>query len=153
VVAVFTKWMLFKDVAEVSYHTFGAPSDALILGTLAGTRVAFLASRSQSHFALRLPFRANIYAMKQLGVEYLISASAVGSLRKLNPGYGCTNLLTGQNQFPPFGEGLVAHIAFADPVCNQLAGILADAIANLNLPEVTSQRWYIRLHGRSSIFY
>ena len=74
-----------KDVAEVEVTTpFGSPSDALILGTLEETRVAFLARHGRNHTLLpsELPFRANIYAMKQLGVEYIISASAVGSLKE-----------------------------------------------------------------------
>jgi 5'-methylthioadenosine phosphorylase len=65
-----------KDVEEVQIQTpFGYPSDTLILGTLEGTRVAFLARHNRNHTLLpsELPFRANIYAMKQLGVEYLIS--------------------------------------------------------------------------------
>src|SRR5690242_11298614 len=73
-----------KDIEEVQVQTpFGSPSDALILGTLDGTRVAFLARHGRNHTLLpsELPFRANIYAMKQVGVEYLISASAVGSLK------------------------------------------------------------------------
>ena len=78
------KMEALTDVEEVHLETpFGAPSDALILGTLDGTRVAFLARHGRHHHLLpsELPFRANIYAMKSLGVEYLISASAVGSLR------------------------------------------------------------------------
>ncbi|PLZ29878.1 phosphorylase family protein, partial [Fischerella thermalis] len=74
-----------KDVEEVKVDTpFGSPSDAVILGTLDGTQVAFLARHGRNHTLLpsELPFRANIYAMKQLGVEYLISASAVGSLKE-----------------------------------------------------------------------
>ncbi len=74
-----------KDVEEVHVQTpFGSPSDALILGTLDSTRVAFLARHGRNHTFLpsELPFRANIYAMKQLGVKYLISASAVGSLKE-----------------------------------------------------------------------
>ncbi len=74
-----------KDVQEVQLDTpFGAPSDALIVGTLEGTQVAFLARHGRNHHLTpsELPFRANIHAMKQLGVEYLISASAVGSLKE-----------------------------------------------------------------------
>ena len=73
------------DIEEVTIDTpFGSPSDALILGTLDGTRVAFLARHGRHHQLLpsELPFRANIYAMKSLGVQYLISASAVGSLQE-----------------------------------------------------------------------
>ncbi len=79
------KMEALKDVEEVQIDTpFGKPSDALIMGTLDGTRVAFLARHGRNHHLLptELPFRANIYAMKSLGVQYLISASAVGSLRE-----------------------------------------------------------------------
>ncbi|MGB3612744.1 MAG: S-methyl-5'-thioadenosine phosphorylase, partial [Elainellaceae cyanobacterium] len=74
-----------QDVEEVQVDTpFGAPSDAIMIGTLEGARVAFLARHGRGHRLLpsELPFRANIYAMKQLGVRYLISASAVGSLQE-----------------------------------------------------------------------
>jgi 5'-methylthioadenosine phosphorylase len=89
-----------------------------------------------------LPFRANIHAMKQLGVEYIISASAVGSLKEavkpldiVVPDQFIDRTKNRVSTF--FGEGIVAHIGFADPVCDRLAGILADAIASLELPEVT----------------
>lgn len=146
-----------KDVEEVKIDTpFGSPSDVLIVGTLEGTRVAFLARHGRNHTLLpsELPFRANIYAMKQLGVEYIISASAVGSLKEeVKP----LDLVV-PNQFIDrtknristfFGEGIVAHIAFADPVCHQLAGVLASAIADLNLPDVTLHRGgtYICMEG------
>ncbi len=146
-----------KDVAEVEVTTpFGSPSDALILGTLAGTRVAFLARHGRNHTLLpsELPFRANIYAMKQLGVEYLISASAVGSLKEevkpldmVVPDQFIDRTKNRVSTF--FGEGLVAHIAFADPVCSHLAGILADVIASLNLPEVNLHRGgtYVCMEG------
>jgi len=116
-------------VAEVDYHTFGAPSDALILGTLAGTRVAFLASRSQSTL-LPSGCRSGLYLCDEAAGVFNFHFSCWFAQGKLNPWIWLyrINLLTGQNQFPPFWEGLVAHIAFADPVCNQLAGILADAI-------------------------
>ena len=79
------KMEALQDVEELQVDTpFGAPSDALIVGTLEGTRVAFLARHGRNHTLLpsELPFRANIHAMKQLGVEYIISASAVGSLKE-----------------------------------------------------------------------
>ena len=79
------KMEALKDVEEVFLDTpFGTPSDALIVGTLEGTQVAFLARHGRNHHLMpsELPFRANIHAMKQLGVEYLISASAVGSLKE-----------------------------------------------------------------------
>jgi 5'-methylthioadenosine phosphorylase len=101
-----------------------------------------------------LPFRANIYAMKSLGVEYLISASAVGSLREeakpldmVIPDQFIDRTRNRISTF--FGEGLVAHIAFGDPVCPNLADVLADAIASLNLPEITLHRGgtYVCMEG------
>ncbi|MBD2139946.1 S-methyl-5'-thioadenosine phosphorylase [Anabaena sp. FACHB-1250] len=134
-----------KDVEEVEISTpFGSPSDAIILGTLEETRVAFLARHGRDHTLLpsELPFRANIYAMKQLGVEYLISASAVGSLKveakpldMVIPDQFIDRTRNRISTF--FGEGIVAHIAFGEPICKKLSGILADAIAALNLPDVT----------------
>ena len=146
-----------KDVREVSLDTpFGSPSDALILGTLEGTEVAFLARHGRNHHFLptELPFRANIHALKQLGVEYIISASAVGSLKaEVKP----LDLVipdqfidrTKERIATFFGEGIVAHVAFGDPVCPQLANILGDAVASLNLPEVTLHRGgtYICMEG------
>ena len=146
-----------KDVEEVQVDTpFGAPSDALILGTLEGTRVAFLARHGRHHTLLpaELPFRANIYAMKQLGVEYLISASAVGSLKEeakpldmVVPDQFIDRTKNRVSTF--FGEGIVAHIGFGDPVCKQLAKVLGDAIASLHLPNVTLHQGgtYICMEG------
>ncbi|ELP52992.1 MULTISPECIES: S-methyl-5'-thioadenosine phosphorylase [Microcystis] len=146
-----------KDVREVSLDTpFGSPSDALILGTLDGTEVAFLARHGRGHHFLptELPFRANIHALKQLGVEYIISASAVGSLKaEVKP----LDLVipdqfidrTKERIATFFGEGIVAHVAFGDPICPQLASILGDAVVSLNLPEVTLHRGgtYICMEG------
>jgi len=146
-----------KDVEEVQVETpFGLPSDALILGTLEETRVAFLARHGRNHTLLpsELPFRANIYAMKQLGVEYLISASAVGSLREeakpldmVVPDQFIDRTKNRVSTF--FGEGIVAHIAFADPICSKLSGVLTEAIASLNLPDVTLHRGgtYVCMEG------
>mgnify|MGYP002785232169 CR=1 FL=1 len=146
-----------KDVEEVQVDTpFGPPSDALILGTLEGTRVAFLARHGRNHTLLpsELPFRANIYAMKSLGVEYLISASAVGSLKAevkpldmVVPDQFIDRTKNRVSTF--FGEGIVAHITFGDPVCHNLAGVLADAVASLELPDVTLHRGgtYVCMEG------
>jgi len=146
-----------KDVREVQVDTpFGSPSDALILGTLEEIQVAFLARHGRNHTFLpsELPFRANIYAMKQLGVEYLISASAVGSLKEaakpldmVVPDQFIDRTKNRVSTF--FGEGIVAHIAFGDPVCKQLADVLAEAIACLNLPDVTLHRGgtYVCMEG------
>lgn len=151
------KMEALKDVESLELQTpFGTPSDAVILGTLAGTRVAFLARHGRNHTLLptELPFRANIYAMKQLGVKYLISASAVGSLKAeakpldmVVPDQFIDRTKNRISTF--FGEGIVAHIAFGEPICKHLAGILADAIASLNLTDVTLHRGgtYVCMEG------
>ncbi|QDL08160.1 S-methyl-5'-thioadenosine phosphorylase [Brasilonema octagenarum UFV-E1] len=146
-----------KNIEEVQVQTpFGSPSDALILGTLEGTRVAFLARHGRNHTLLpsELPFRANIYAMKQLGVEYLISASAVGSLKEevkpldmVVPDQFIDRTKNRVSTF--FGEGIVAHIAFGDPICKNLAVVVAEAIASQNLPDITVHRGgtYVCMEG------
>jgi 5'-methylthioadenosine phosphorylase len=151
------KMEALKNVEEVFLDTpFGEPSDALIVGTLEGTRVAFLARHGRNHHLMpsELPFRANIHAMKQLGVEYLISASAVGSLKEeakpldmVVPDQFIDRTKNRVSTF--FGEGIVAHITFGDPVCPNLAGVLADAIATLELPDVTLHRGgtYVCMEG------
>jgi 5'-methylthioadenosine phosphorylase len=115
---------------------FGEPSDQIVVGSLAGVRVAFLARHGQGHRHIpsQVPYRANIYALKCLGVEKLISVSACGSLREhLHPGqmvvpdqlYDHTRYRT--NTF--FGDGLAAHIGVAEPFCSRLSAQLADAVA------------------------
>ena len=146
-----------KNVKEVKLDTpFGYPSDALIVGTLEDTTVAFLARHGRDHHLLpsELPFRANIHAMKQLGVEYIISASAVGSLKAevkpLDIVIPDQFIDRTKNRIATFfGEGIVAHIAFGDPVCPQLANIVADAIESLNIPEVHLHRGgtYVCMEG------
>ena len=120
---------------EVRVKTpFGEPSDAIAVGTLEGKRVAFLARHGRGHRILpsEINYRANVYAMKLLGVEQIISVSAVGSLKEdLRPG----EFLVPDQFFDRtknristfFGDGLVAHVAFAHPTCGQLSGVLADA--------------------------
>ncbi len=146
-----------QDVREITLSTpFGDPSDALILGTLEGATVAFLARHGRNHHLLPsdLPFRANIHAMKQLGVEYLISASAVGSLQEaakpldiVIPDQFIDRTKNRISTF--FGEGLVAHITFGDPVCPNLAELLADAVESLNLADVDLHRGgtYVCMEG------
>ena len=151
------KMAALKDVQEVKIETlFGSPSDALIVGTLEGTTVAFLARHGRNHHLLpsELPFRANIYALKQLGVEYIISASAVGSLKEevkpLDLVVPDQFIDRTKNRIATFfGEGLVAHIAFGDPVCNNLANVVADAVDSLQLPEVNLHRGgtYVCMEG------
>ena len=145
------------DIEEVRIETpFGNPSDAFILGTLDGARVAFLARHGRGHTLMpsELPFRANIYGMKSLGVEYLVSASAVGSLKEeakpldmVVPDQFIDRTKNRVSTF--FGEGLVAHIGFGDPVCNALAQVLADAIASLEFPDSNLHRGgtYVCMEG------
>jgi 5'-methylthioadenosine phosphorylase len=146
-----------KEVQEVQVDTpFGKPSDAFIVGNLDGTQVAFLARHGRNHTLLptELPFRANIYAMKKLGVDYIISASAVGSLKAevkpldmVVPDQFIDRTRNRISTF--FGEGIVAHITFGDPVCKNLAQMLSDAIASQNLPDVTLHRGgtYVCMEG------
>jgi 5'-methylthioadenosine phosphorylase len=146
-----------KDIEEVKIDTpFGSPSDAVILGTLEETRVAFLARHGRNHSFLpsEVPYRANIYAMKSLGVEYLISASAVGSLKEeakpldmVVPDQFIDRTKGRVSTF--FGEGIVGHITFGDPICSELAGVLASAIADLHLPDVNLHRGgtYVCMEG------
>src|ERR1700736_4884087 len=132
---------------------FGDPSDALIVGTLEGKRVAFLARHGRGHRILpsEINFRANICAMKQLGVTRIISVSAVGSLQEdLRPGEFLV-----PDQFVDrtknrvstfFGGGLVAHVAFANPTCGQVSAILADACVSSGV-KVHRAGTYICMEG------
>ncbi len=126
-----------KDVEEVSVETpFGRPSDAFIVGTLEGVRVAFLPRHGRGHRILptELPFRANVYAMKLLGVERVLSASAVGSLQEQyapldmvipDQFFDRTRARAHESTF--FGEGIVGHITFAHPVCKDLGDVLEES--------------------------
>ena len=123
------------DRAEVAVSTpFGDPSAPLLVGSLAGQRVAFLARHGVGHRILpsELNFRANIFALKTLGVEWIVSASAVGSLQEQ---YRPLDIVV-PDQFLDrtrgrvgtfFGRGLVAHITFAHPVCRRLTGIVSES--------------------------
>ena len=122
-------------IQEAAVETpFGAPSDAFVLGTLEGRSVAFLARHGRGHRILpsELNFRANIHGFKQLGVERIVSVSAVGSLKEehkplefLIPDQFVDRTRHRVDTF--FGEGVVAHIAFADPVCPQLSEVVGKA--------------------------
>jgi 5'-methylthioadenosine phosphorylase len=113
---------------------FGDPSDAFILGELEGRDVAFLARHGRGHRILpsELNFRANIFAMKMLGVETILSVSAVGSLKEEHkptdfviPDQFIDRTFARASTF--FGEGIVAHVAFGDPVCAPLTAVLKQA--------------------------
>lgn len=146
-----------QNIEEITIETpFGAPSDRLISGTLDGTPVVFLPRHGRNHHLLptELPFRANIYALKSLGVEYIISASAVGSLQApikpvdmVIPDQFIDRTRHRADTF--FGDGIVAHIAFGDPICPQLAAILGDAVESLNLEGVDLHRGgtYVCMEG------
>ena len=123
------------DIEQLLVETpYGPPSDAITIGTLDGQRVAFLPRHGVGHRILpsELPNRANIHALKQLGVEFIISVSAVGSLREeiaplhmVVPDQLIDRTRGRVSSF--FGEGLVAHVAFADPFCPALSGVLSGA--------------------------
>ncbi len=142
------------DVSEVRLETpFGAPSDAYILGTLEGKRVAFLPRHGRGHRIMptELNFRANIFGMKMLGVERILSASAVGSLKEehhpLNiiiPDQFVDRTFDRQSTF--FGNGLVAHVSFAHPVCPELTRVLAEVGKELPVP-VKRGGTYICMEG------
>ena len=117
---------------------FGAPSDVLVTGRVQGVQVVFLARHARGHRLLphEVPYRANIHAMKQLGVRYLLSVSAVGSLKEdLKP----LDMvlpdqfidLTKGRESTFFGRGAVAHVSMAQPVCPAAAGVLAQAVRNV----------------------
>ena len=130
------------NIREVRLSTpFGEPSDAYITGELDGTPMVFLPRHGRGHrfTPSELNYRANIWGMKKLGVNYLISVSAVGSMKEeIHPG---DIVLVDQffdrtykraNTF--FGEGLVAHVAFADPICPLMARSLYESTRALDIP-------------------
>src|SRR3954454_11730512 len=125
----------FEAHEEISLSTpFGDPSDPYVVGKLEGVEVAFLARHGKGHRLMpsELNFRANIYGMKMLGVERILSISAVGSLKEEHkpldfviPDQFFDRTRHRVDTF--FGGGLVAHIAFADPVCGELSSVVAFA--------------------------
>ena len=141
---------------------FGAPSDALVTGKLHGTPVVFLARHARGHRLLpsEVPYRANIYAMKQLGVRWLISVSAVGSLREdikpldmVLPDQFID--LTKRRDMTFFGQGAVAHVSMAQPVCSVVASSLAAAVdavlksgsPDLPVPSLHQRGTYVCIEG------
>lgn len=125
------------EVDEIQLDTpFGEPSDKFIIGTLEGERVAFLPRHGRGHrfTPSEVPFRANIYGMKLLGVERILSASAVGSLQEKyapldmvipDQFFDRTRARARESTF--FGDGIVAHIAFAHPVCKDVGDVLEES--------------------------
>jgi 5'-methylthioadenosine phosphorylase len=133
---------ILSDLQELDLDTpFGKPSDIITVGSLEGVNVAFLPRHGKGHRLLpsEVPYRANIYALKSLGVEWIISVNAAGSLKEeIKPGdlvipdqlIDCTRNRT--DSF--FGEGIVAHIIFADPFCPVLSQVLCQSAQELNAP-------------------
>ncbi|MFY9647958.1 MAG: S-methyl-5'-thioadenosine phosphorylase [Terriglobales bacterium] len=125
----------FKDAQEVRLQTpFGDPSDAYDLWTLEGRKVAFLARHARGHKLLpsELNFRANIYGFKQLGVERILSISAVGSLKEEHKplDFVIPNQFIDRTRHRVdtfFGDGVVAHIGFGDPLCDEMARVVRGA--------------------------
>ncbi len=142
---------------EIALDTpFGAPSDAVTVGTLDGVPVAFLARHGRGHTLLpgEIPFRANIWALKQLGVDYLLSVSAVGSLAEqmaprdmVLPDQFIDRTFRRDGTF--FGQGAVAHVGFARPVCGELSDVVAAAFADCRLPQTRLHRGgtYVCIEG------
>ena len=132
---------------------FGNPSDALIVGTLEGTKVAFLPRHGRGHrfSPSEIPYRANIHAMKEIGVDAIVSVSAVGSMREdLSPG-----TLVAVDQFIDrtvgrartfFGDGVVAHVPFGDPVCPALHDALYESACAAGI-DIRKGGTYICIEG------
>ena len=131
-----------EDIQEIAVDTpFGPPSDSLRLGRLGGIEVVFLARHGRHHSFTpsEVPYRANIWALRSLGVRWILSPSAVGSLQ---PQVRPLDMVvpdqfidrTHQRPLTFFGEGAVAHVALADPFCPTLSRLLAD-VADSLMPE------------------
>jgi len=130
------------DTEEAHIDTpFGKPSDSYRIGTLEGKKVAFLARHHRNHTILpsELNFRANIHGFKQLGVEWILSASAVGSLKEelrpldvVLPDQFYDRTKARISTF--FGNGIVAHVSFGDPICGVLSDVIGAAGGDADVP-------------------
>lgn len=144
----------FSDVHELSLETpFGAPSDPFVLGMLAGRKVAFLSRHGRGHrfMPTEINYRANIHGMKQLGVERILSLSAVGSLKEEHrpldfviPDQFVDRTRHRVDTF--FGDGLVAHVGFGHPVCDEVAKVAANACKSAGV-NVKSGGTYLNMEG------
>jgi len=144
-----------EDIQEVKLETpFGKTSDAYIIGSLEGKRIAFLSRHGRGHrlLPLEINYRANIYGFKMLGVERIISVSSVGSLKEeIKP----KDILISDQFFDRtrrlntfFGQGIAAHISFAQPVCPELCAVLFEAGKKIGL-RVHKGGTYICIEGPS----
>ena len=144
-----------KDMKEVKVDTpFGEPSDGYIVGNLEGAEAVFLPRHGRGHRILptELNYRANVYGMKKLGVEQIISISAVGSYKEefkpldivLPDQFVDRTNQARQTTF--FGEGIVAHISFAEPVCSELKNVIYDAGKDLGVT-MHNKGTYLNMEG------
>jgi 5'-methylthioadenosine phosphorylase len=142
------------EIEEIEVETpFGKPSDTYHIGTLEGKRVAFLARHNRNHTISpsELNFRANIYGFKKLGVEWILSASAVGSLKEeirpldiVLPDQFYDRTKTRVSTF--FNEGIVVHVGFGHPVCSQLADVIEQGAKNSGI-QVKRGGTYVCMEG------
>lgn len=143
-----------ENVQNVEVDTpFGKPSDKFITGTLEGKNVAFLPRHGKGHTILpsELNFRANIYGMKKLGVGHIIAVSAVGSLKEEIKPLDIVIIdqfidRTKERDNTFFGDGVVAHTTFADPICPTLAAILLESTKKIT-PNVHKGGTYVCMEG------
>jgi len=145
-----------EEREEISIETpFGKPSDSLISGRIAGRKVFFLPRHGRGHRILphELNHRANIYALRSVGVRWIICVTAVGSLREQ---YAPRDIVLPLQYFDRtsrrehhtfFGQGICAHVAFGDPVCTQLHGILSDVATQLHDKPVHVGGTYVNMDG------
>ena len=146
-----------KNIREIEVGTpFGKPSDAFIVGELENVKVAFLPRHGRGHklTPTELPFRANVYAMKLLGVDYILSVSAVGSLQEQ---YAPTDMVIPDQFFDRtraraeestfFGSGIVGHITFSHPVCAELGTILEESCQTIENLKVHRGGTYLCMEG------
>jgi 5'-methylthioadenosine phosphorylase len=143
------------DITEVNIDTpFGAPSDSYVTVELDGVKMVFLPRHGRGHRLLpsEVPYRANIHGMKQLGVQRIISVSAVGSMKEaIAPGHIVIpdqffDRTQGKRASTFFGNGVVGHVQFADPVCRDLAEVLVTAARTVGA-EVHKGGTYICIEG------
>ncbi len=143
------------EVREISVDTpFGAPSDAIIAGRLAGRAVYFLPRHARGHRLLptEIPHRANIFALRSLGVRWLLSVGAVGSLKEEYPPRHVVlpdqffDRTSRRSEHTFFGQGIVAHVGFAEPTSVGLRKLVFDAAVELGLP-VHDGGTYVNMDG------
>lgn len=145
---------MLDNVQEIEVDTpFGKPSDTIIIGEYGNKKVCFLSRHGTGHFysPTQVPYRANIFALKKLGVTHIISASAVGSLKEE---YAPLDIVipdqlydrTSQRENTFFEDGIVVHMGFADPFCPQTSNLLADIAASKGY-SVKNKGTYVCMEG------